>query len=102
MFKLSKLNIPFHVDILFLLIRKKSHIPDLCHDSRQTRVRQAVHSAVQSGGQKRFPAPDINGTSADISLYLNSSKKLNQAKYNAENVRQTKSLLDDIQPLKHF
>ena len=58
--------------------------------------------AVQSGGQKRFPAPDINGTSADISLYLNSSKKLNQAKYNAENVRQTKSLLDDIQPLKHF
>lgn len=27
-FKLSKLNIPFHVDILFLLICKKFHIPD--------------------------------------------------------------------------
>ena len=65
---------------------------------------------MQSGGQKRFPehgqqtipALDINRTSPDISLYLNSSKELNQAKYNAENVRQTKSLLDDIQPLKHF
>lgn len=53
-------------------------------------------------GVDTVPAPDINGTSPDISLYLNSSKELNQAKYNAENVRQTKSLLDDIQPLKHF
>ena len=67
----------------------------------RTRVSAKWRTKAISGAQT-IPAPDINRTSPDISLYLNSSKELNQAKYNAENVRQTKSLLDDIQPLKHF